>query len=388
MSFYEEITKSESEFNIDVCKEALRLKDDERREIERTLRERERQHGYNYEYKTEISDVVYSEMSFNMFPIKCRHAYNILHELGRGIYSGTINYLYRTNPEIYEQAILDGYKPDKYVLMDVILTKSDHEIRRMIIQYGISMNVITRRLTNCFYKLTDKEIERRENILRIILEEGNIIWYEKEDNPFTSAIISGFVGMAQMLLDHYGINNLRTNINNLIKLALMRNSIHSPIVEWLQIQFGLEIEGKYINTMLRWRKNKNGIIHSESDILEVLELSDRLDIEIFKTLIIWVTFSEDEIELKRRLFETIYSKIDSSLIDDDVLKMVIIHNGINKYRQKIDEYMLLFFLEYGYYERLMEVYNRYYNYIPDSDEPNYNDFSDYIRRHHIKFVLQ
>ena len=380
MEFYNELTKSTEEFNLDAVQAALRLKDDKYRELERIHRERDISYGYPESYYTvSIEDVIDNDVSFRLYPIKTWDAYNFLHELGRGICSDTINYLYKYNRDIFNQAINDGYKPNDWCIESAIMCESMDEVRRLVRLYGIDVNIISRYI--CHYdrfNISEEELNRRKSVLRIILEEDNFTWYDKDENPLVKSIISGDVDMSQMLLDYFGVNNLRVNFDELIGLALLHNSIHSSIVVWIQDNFGMRLESKHLGTMLEWRKHKDIVIHSFEDIFEIIEMFDEFSVLAFNKLI-RVKFEPEEQTIRERLFESLYNKVH----DEMDIASIIVHNSINRYSSELDYYLINFMLEKGYYDELNIEYSRHY-----SNDSEYDRFADYIHRRRVNYIVQ
>lgn len=389
--FYIEITKNSEEFDIEKCQEQLNIEDEKIREQEREIRNNSP--PYYYQNSKPIEEIKFMDMTFRFFPIKCIQAYNFLHELNRGICPSTINHLYQVDRNIFNQAINDGYKPNEWCVFEAIQNEPLEEIQRLINLYSIDVRLFARHVCRYDkYIATDELIERKQNILRIILDENNFIWYGKDDNPFVSSIISGDIVMTEMLLNHFGIDNLRVNVDSLLSFALFNNSINSDIIGWLQSHFNIEFNENHIKYLLEHRTHnilsRDGneyvnrfIVHSFEDIINIINRFDTLPIDIFKILL-RIKFDEEEQEQRRQLFDIIYSKIDTNLIDSEILGSVIVYNRINDYRHELDTLMIDFFLEHGYYNQLNEECSRNYY----SNE--YDSFLDYIRRNQIDYVLQ
>ena len=380
-TFYIEITKPAEEFNLQACIEALNELDEEekRREIEY------RRNNSETEYQTPIEDIVFRDMSYRFYPIQCMEAYQFLNGLeDRTIYSSTINHLYRVNRDIFNQAISDGYKPNEWCVYGALNNEPLDEIRRLIQLYKIDVNIIARHI--CRYdrfKLSQEKIERRINILEIVLEENNFTWYHKDDNPFKASIISGDVIMSQMLLDHFDIDNLRVNVNNLINLALLNNSIHSPIINWIKNNFDVDFVSRNIITMLKFRKHnilssnhntitESYIIHTEEHFNELINMFDKLDINIFEELIS-TKFEKNENEYQLRLFNKIYNKINVDEINSSTFSIIISCNSMYNYKDELKPFIIRFIVEKGFYDGLLNTYEKNYSY-----DRNFKKFGKYL----------
>lgn len=380
-TFYIEITKPAEEFNLQACIEALNKLNEEakQREIEH------RRNNSEIEYETPIEDIVFRDMSYRFYPIQCMEAYQFLSSLeDRTIYSSTINHLYRVNRDIFNQAISDGHKPNEWCVYGALNNEPLDEIRRLIQLYKIDVNIIARHI--CRYdrfKLSPERIERRINILEIVLEENNFTWYHKDDNPFTASIISGDVIMSQMLLDHFDIDNLRVNVNNLINLALLNNSIHSPIINWIKNNFDVDFVSRNIITMLQFRKHnilssdhntvtESYIIHTEEHFNELINMFDKLDINIFEELIS-TKFEKNENEYQLRLFNKIYNKINVDEINSSIFSRIISCNSNYNYKDELKPFIIRFIVEKGFYDGLLNTYEKNYSY-----DRNFKKFGKYL----------
>ena len=382
-TFYVEITKPAEEFNLQACIEALNNIDKEAKKREIEYRENIIEAGHQVP-DTPIEEIVERDMSIRFYPIQCMKAYQFLHELDRGIYSSTINHLYRVNRDIFNKAINDGYKPNEWCVYGALNNEPLDEIRRLIQLYKIDVNVIARHI--CKYdrfKISPEKIERRINILEIVLEENNFIWYHKDDNPFTASIISGDVIMSQMLLNHFGIDDLRVNVNNLINLALLNNSIHSPIINWIKNNFDVDFISNNIITMLKFRKHnilssdhntitESYIIHTEEHFNELINIFDKLDINIFEELIS-TKFEKNENKYQLRLFNKIYNKINVDEIDDKIMRTIICCNSNYNHRNELKTFIIRFIVEKGFYDELKKEYEKNYSY-----DRNFKEFGEYL----------
>ena len=382
-TFYVEITKPAEEFNLQACQEALNKLDEEKRQREIIYRQNINEAEQQL-INIPIEEIVENDMSYRTYHIQCMEAYQFLHQLGRGIYSSTITYLYKINRDIFNQAINDGYQPNDWCVYYALYNEPLDEIRRLIQLYNININIIARHI--CRYdrfKLSQEKIERRINILEIVLEENNFIWYHKDENPFTASIISGDITMAQMLLDHFDIDNLRINVNNLINLALLNNSIHSSIINWIKNNFDVDFVSRNIITMLKFRIynilssdqntiTESYIIHKEEHFNKLINMFDKLNINIFEELIS-TKFKENENEYQLRLFNKIYNKINVDEINSSIFSRIISCNSMYNYKNELKPFIIRFIVEKGFYDGLLNTYEKNYSY-----DRNFKKFGKYL----------
>lgn len=362
-------------------------KDGENFDTDRCLRAFLNHDIYRASYVGELSDNIRycnhnNITSYKSVSIKCMRAYELLNSFGK-ICPDTISRLYEY-PEIFNRAINDGHTPSNWVIYYAIKNNASlEEIRNLMRNYGADCNMIARDI--CGYvnrNIQDPDrINYLRSILEIILEEGGYIMYNMDEDPFISSIISGDVIMSRMILDHYGIDNLKVNTSSILGLSLLNNSINSEIVNWVKEVFDVDFVINDIRTMLMFNKKSRDpvrIIHTFEEIFSVMMMFED---QVFPNSIMYELFSkrfdEDESGLISDMYEYVWQRLDHDNISKLISDALIVGKvyGIM--------YPCDFLMSKGYYEQLMLKYTNHF-----SNDYRYNVVCDYIRERQYDNTLQ